>query len=73
MKLEERVSGQIRDDLSKVGFVVNEAKSQWTPVKKLVWLGFEIDLDLGKLIVPESKLVSICELLQSLVDNLLVN
>ena len=31
-------------------------------------MGFEIDLDLGKLIVPKSKLVSTCELLQSLVD-----
>jgi len=68
VELAERVSGQIRDDLSKVGFVVNEAKFQWIPVKKLVWLGFEIDLDLGKLIVPESKLVSTCELLQSLAD-----
>jgi len=40
---ERVVSKQIQDDLSKAGFVVNEGKSQWTPVKKLVWLGFEID------------------------------
>ena len=36
-------------------------------MKKLVWLGFEIDLELGKL-VPDSKLESICEPLQSLVE-----
>ena len=62
------MSSQIRDDLGKAGFVVNEAKFQWAPVKKLVWLGFEIDLELGKLVVPDSKLGRTCELLQSLVD-----
>ena len=67
-ELAGRVGRQIRDDLSKEGLVVNEAKSQWTPVKKLVWLGFEIDLELGKLVVPDSKLESTCELLQSLVE-----
>jgi len=68
VELAGRVSRQIRDDLSKAGFVVNKAKSQWTPVKKLVWLGFEIDLEVGKLTVPECKLESTCELLQSLMD-----
>ena len=55
------MSKQIWDDLIKVGFVVNEAKSQWAPVKKL---GFEIDLELSKLVVPESKLESTCDLLK---------
>ena len=32
-------------------------------MKKLVWLGFEIDLELGKLVVPDLKLESTCELL----------
>jgi len=49
--------------------VVNEAKSQWTPVKKLVWLGFEIDLELDKLVVPDSKLERTCDLLKSLVES----
>ena len=31
-------------------------------------MGFEIDLELGKLVVPDSKLESTCELLQSLVE-----
>ena len=55
-ELGGRVGRQIRDDLSNAGLVVNEAKSQWTPVEKLVRLGFEIDLELGKLVVPDSKL-----------------
>ena len=68
-ELAGSVSKQIRDDLSKAGFVVNEAKSLWTPMKKLVWLGFEIDLELGKLVVPDPKLVNTCDLLNSLVDS----
>ena len=47
---------------------MNEVKSQWTPVKKLVWLGFEIDLELGKLVVPDAKLESIYDLLKSLAE-----
>jgi len=66
------VSKQIQDDLSKAWFVVNEAKCQWTPVKKLVWLGFEIGLELGKLVVPDSKLESTCDLLKSLVESWVV-
>ena len=65
---QKRVSTRVWDDLGKAGFVVNEAKLQWTPVKRLVWLGFEIDLELGKLVVPDSKLESTCDLLQSLVE-----
>ncbi|XP_065915901.1 uncharacterized protein [Dysidea avara] len=63
----KRVSVQIRNDLGEAGFVVNEAKSQWVPVKRLIWLGFEIDLEKGKIVVPESKLENTCDLLQSLV------
>lgn len=35
----------IREDLSAAGAIVNEGKSQWEPVQKLIWLGFEIDLE----------------------------
>ena len=38
-ELAGRVVRQIQDDLSKVGLVVNEAKSQWTPVKKTSLVG----------------------------------
>ena len=66
--LAKRVSTRVRDGLGKAGFVVNETKLQWTPVKRLAWLGFKIDLELGKLVVPDSKLESTCDLLQSLVE-----
>jgi len=66
--LAKTVSIQIRNDLGKAGFVVNEAKSQWALVKQLVWLGFKIDLEKGKIVVPDSKLENTCDLLQSLME-----
>ena len=52
----DRESYQVRQDLAKAGLIANEAKSQWTPVKKLIWLGFEIEIEGGVLSVPEQKL-----------------
>jgi len=66
--LAKRVSVQIRNDLGKAGFVVNEAKSQWAPVKRLVWLGFEIDLEMGEVEIPDSKLENTGDLLQLLME-----
>ena len=47
--------------LSKVGFVVNEAKSTWTPMQ---WLGFTIDLEHGQVSVPEKQLNDLRRLLE---------
>ena len=49
-------SSQVRQDLAKAGLIANDVKSQWTPVKKLTWLGFEIEIERGILTVPEQKL-----------------
>ena len=49
-------SSQDRQDLAKAGLIANDVKSQWTPVKKLTWLGFEIEIERGILAVPEQKL-----------------
>ena len=49
----DRETYQVRQDLAKAGLIANEAKSQWTPVKKLIWLGFEIEIEGGVLSVPE--------------------
>ena len=52
----DRESSLVRQDLTKAGLIANDAKSQWTPVKKLTWLGFEIEIERGILSVPEQKL-----------------
>jgi len=41
-------------------------------LKKLTWLGFEIGLESGWLIVPNGKLACLCELLQSLLEGTFV-
>ena len=48
------------------GFVANEQKSQWDPGQTLTWLGFEINLCVGQLRIPEAKLATTCELLKEL-------
>ena len=32
-------SNQVRQDLALAGLIVNECKSQWEPVQRLIWLG----------------------------------
>jgi len=51
LDMSNHVSKQVQQDLSKAGLVVNQLKSQWEPVRKLTWLGFEINLESGQLIV----------------------
>jgi len=72
LQMTAQASRQVQMDLAKAGFIVNESKSQWEPVKKLTWLGFEIDLGAGQLTVPDGKLMCLCELLQSLLEGTFV-
>ena len=56
-KLEAaKASMTIQQDLARVGFVVNMAKCKWTPSQKCTWLGFDIDLHLGRISVPQDKI-----------------
>ena len=41
-------------------------KSQWEPTKNLVWFGFELDLEEGKIKVPEAKLACLQEILEKI-------
>ena len=59
----------VSSTLEQAGFVINTAKSNWTPTQRLQWLGFVIDLSKGHIEVPadkvaalKSKLHSICQL-----------
>ena len=49
----QRVSALIQEDLAWLFTGPNHSGHL---LKKLVWLGFEIDLELGKVVIPESKL-----------------
>ena len=54
-------SEQVQRDLCRAGLVANSSKSQWVPSKQLIWLGFEVDLAGGQLIVPQMKIDSLME------------
>ena len=56
VKGEERAkceSERIQGDLAKAGLIVNYSKSHWLPTKRLLWLGFKLDLEKGQLRVPQ--------------------
>ena len=58
LKGEEKAkveSSKVKQDLEKAGFIVNVEKSVWEPSRSMEWLGFCIDLAVGKFSVPEPK------------------
>ena len=52
----ERDSLSIQNDLQEAGFVTNLAKCKWSPSQQCTWLGFDIDLHLGVVSIPQEKL-----------------
>ena len=56
-----RESEQVQRDLCRAGLVTNSCKSQWMPSKRLIWLGFEVDLERGQLLVPQLKIDCLME------------
>ena len=57
-------SQQVREDLAKAGLVEHSAKCTWEPTLKLKWVGFDLDLGVGQISVPEDKLCSLKTQLQ---------
>ena len=62
-------SERVQSELSEVGLIVNNPKSQWDPTKSLVWLGFQINLQDGQLTVPDRKVGALSRLMQQARDN----
>jgi len=68
----DAASRKVRYDLSNAGLVENAGKSNWVPSQCLTWLGFVIDLEKGKVIVPKEKLEALrVQLQQALVSKFL--
>ena len=65
----QKLSENIRKDLKSAGLVVNEDKSIWNPVKKLEWLGFLWDLELGSVEIPKKKIESFKESLCAILNS----
>lgn len=62
-------SERVQAELSEAGLIVNNAKSQWVPTKRLIWLGFQIDLQDGRLTVPDQKVKALSKLMQQAKGN----
>ena len=60
----ETASRFVQESLANAGFVAHPTKSHWSPSYQVTWLGFDIDLQLGQIIVPTGKV----QALQSLVS-----
>ena len=52
----QRASAQVQEDLGNEGFVKNKVKCSWTPSQQSTWLGFELDLQKGRIKVPKTKI-----------------
>ena len=56
----------VSQTLENAGFVVNSDKSVWQPTQQLQWLGFVVDLALGKVEVPQEKLTRLLNMLHGI-------
>lgn len=50
-----RMSIMLQKDLESAGFLINQEKSVWSPVRVLEWLGFQWDLNEGCINIPKQK------------------
>ena len=59
-----QASALVQSTLEQAGFITHPEKSQWTPAQQLTWLGFVIDMEAGKIEVPQEKISALRELTQ---------
>jgi len=57
-----------RQDLRKAGLVENISKSNWHPSQRLTWLGFDLDLEVGQIAIPQEKIIALRSLVQSTLE-----
>ena len=67
-----RASAKVRSDLRKAGLVEHTAKRNWNPSQKVVWLGFNLDLEAGLISIPGEKIVALKTQLQEICKETLV-
>ncbi len=64
------ISGEVKTDLIRSGFVPNVQKSVWEPVQALEWLGYEIDLISGIIRIPARRVQDILQLCVSILEDM---
>ena len=54
--------------IKPAGFIVHPIKCVWNPKQHLIWLGFVIDLVLGQIQAPDSKIVMLQNMIEQARD-----
>ena len=65
----EQESERVQSELLEAGLIVNNTKSCWVPTKSLIWLGFQVNLQEGRLTLPDQKVKSLTRLMQQAKDS----
>ena len=68
-KFLEQCSLQIQCDLIRAGLFPGFQKCQWKPVKRLIWLGLEWDLENGSFSIRRRRIDELYENLKKLLDS----
>ena len=56
----------VRSDLSRCGFEINHGKSNWEPMNKFSWIGYNIDTHRGFIFANDSRIEKLCSDLNDL-------
>ena len=62
-------STQVHSDLVKLGFLINEDKSDFNPRQHGEHLGFALDLEKGQFSVPSAKVEKVLDLISNILDS----
>jgi len=68
----EVASRFIQESLANAGFVAHPTKCQWAPSYQVSWLGFNINLEVGQIIVPMEKVHALQSLVTSAIDTVVL-
>ena len=60
----------MRSNLSRYGFEINHEKSNWEPMNKFSWIGYNIDTHTGFIFAPDARIEKLCSDLNVVCANL---
>ena len=63
-------SSLVRSDLSRCGFEINHEKSNWEPMNKFSWIGYNIDTHTGFIFASDARIEKLCSDLNDVCSNL---
>ena len=68
-QVTKKVGDRVRQDLARAGLVENISKSKWEPSREITWLGFDLNLEEGRISISPGKIVLLISMLQSALNS----